>query len=100
MTTINISELIPGKPKKIDVDGQPVCVARIGDEVFAIADTCSHSDASLSDGEIIEYRIECWLHGAEFDLRTGAALTPPAVSPVDTFTVNKSGDQITVQRTK
>jgi len=100
MTTLNISDLTPGKPKKIEVEGQPVCVARIGDEVFAIADTCSHSDASLSDGEIIEYRIECWLHGVEFDLRTGAALTPPAVSPVDTFTVNKSGDQITVQKTK
>ena len=62
-----------------------VCVARIGDEVFAIADRCTHSEASLSEGEISNYKIECWLHGAEFDLRTGEALTPPAVEKLETF---------------
>jgi 3-phenylpropionate/trans-cinnamate dioxygenase ferredoxin subunit len=78
MTELNLDSLIEGKPVAVDVNGTAVCVARVGDEVFAVADTCTHSDASLSEGEISGFKIECWLHGAEFDLRSGAALTPPA----------------------
>lgn len=100
MTTLKLSELTPGKARKIEVEGQPVCLARVGDEVFAIGDTCSHSDASLSEGDITDFRIECWLHGAEFDLRTGEAVTLPAVTPVQRYTVVKDGDQITIEATK
>lgn len=97
MTTLKLSELTSGKARKIEINGQPVCVARVGDEVFAIGDTCSHSDASLSEGDITEYRIECWLHGAEFDLRSGEAVTLPAVTPVQRYTVVQDGDQITIE---
>lgn len=100
MTTLKLSELTPGKARKIEVEGQPVCLARVGDEVFAIGDTCSHSDASLSEGDITDFRIECWLHGAEFDLRTGEAVTLPAVTPVPRYTVVTDGDQITIEATK
>jgi 3-phenylpropionate/trans-cinnamate dioxygenase ferredoxin component len=74
-----------------------LCVTRIGDEVFAIGDVCSHSEASLSEGDVTDYKIECWLHGAEFDLRTGEALTPPAVAPVKTYLVTVDGDSVTVE---
>ena len=77
---LDFSVLVEGKPIAIDVDGVAVCVAKVGDEVFAVADTCTHSEASLSEGEITGTKIECWLHGAEFDLRTGEALTPPATA--------------------
>lgn len=100
MTTLKLSELTSGKARKIQVEGQPVCLARVGDEVFAIGDTCSHSDASLSEGDITDFRIECWLHGAEFDLRTGEAVTLPAVTPVPRYTVVTDGDQITIEATK
>ncbi|MEY3163838.1 MAG: hypothetical protein RI887_662, partial [Actinomycetota bacterium] len=73
-----------------------VCVARIGDEVFAVEDTCTHSEASLSEGEITGTKIECWLHGAEFDLRTGQALTPPATAALKTFKVEVNGNQVVV----
>ena len=96
MTTIDFSELVENKPKRIDVDGTPVCVARIGEEVFAIGDTCSHSDASLAEGDISGYKIECWLHGAEFDLRSGQALTPPASAPVPTYSVERDGNTVTI----
>jgi len=98
MISLKLNDLTPGKPKKIDIDGTPVCVARIGDEVFAIGDTCSHSDASLAEGEINDFRIECWLHGAEFDLRTGEALTPPAIAPVSRYSVSQNGDDITIEK--
>ncbi len=96
MTEISFDSLIDGKPVAIDVDGTSVCVARVGDEVFAIADTCSHSDASLSEGEITGNKIECWLHGAEFDLRTGEALTPPATSGLKVFNVERNGNQVKI----
>jgi 3-phenylpropionate/trans-cinnamate dioxygenase ferredoxin subunit len=57
---------------------------------------CTHSEASLSEGDISNYKIECWLHGAEFDLRTGEALTPPAVEKLETFEVRRDGDTVTI----
>ena len=96
MAEIAFDSLVSGKPVAIEVDGVAVCVARIGDEVFAVEDTCTHSEASLSEGEITGTKIECWLHGAEFDLRTGEALTPPASAALKTFKVEVNGNQVVV----
>ena len=96
MSELSFDSLVERKPVKIDLNGTPVCVTRIGDDVFAIADTCSHSDASLAEGDVSDFKIECWLHGAEFDLRTGAALTPPAVAPVQTFSVKDNGETVEI----
>ncbi len=97
MADLLYSELQQGKPVKVEKDGKTICVARVGDEVFAVDDTCSHSDASLSEGDVTDFKIECWLHGAEFDLRTGEALTPPAVAPLHTYGVHVDGDSVTVE---
>jgi 3-phenylpropionate/trans-cinnamate dioxygenase ferredoxin component len=93
---ITFSQLQDGKPLKVSLGAKDVCVARIGEEVFAVADMCTHSEASLSEGDISDYKIECWLHGAEFDLRTGEALTPPAVEKLETFEVRRDGDTVTI----
>jgi len=95
---ITFSTLVDGKPQKISLGEKYVCVARIGEEVFAVADTCTHSDASLSEGDVSNYKIECWLHGAEFDLRTGEAITPPAVQALETFEVRRDGDTVTISQ--
>jgi 3-phenylpropionate/trans-cinnamate dioxygenase ferredoxin subunit len=97
MSDLSFATLTPGKPVRIEKNGESICVARVGDQVFAIGDTCSHSDASLAEGDITEFKIECWLHGAEFDLRTGEALTPPAVAPVKSYSVSIDGDSVTVE---
>jgi 3-phenylpropionate/trans-cinnamate dioxygenase ferredoxin subunit len=97
MADLLLSQLQQGKPVKVEKDGKTICVARVGDKVFAIDDTCSHSDASLSEGDVTDFKIECWLHGAEFDLRTGEALTPPAVAPLHTYGVHVDGDSVTVE---
>jgi 3-phenylpropionate/trans-cinnamate dioxygenase ferredoxin subunit len=98
MSSANIafSQLQDGKPLKVSLGAKDVCVARIGEEVFAVADMCTHSEASLSEGDISNYKIECWLHGAEFDLRTGEALTPPAVEKLETFEIRRDGDTVTI----
>ncbi len=98
MSDLSLASLVEGKPLRIEKDGEAICVARIGEEVFAIGDTCSHSDASLAEGDITDYKIECWLHGAEFDLRSGEALTPPAVMPVKKYSVRVDGDSVTIEK--
>jgi 3-phenylpropionate/trans-cinnamate dioxygenase ferredoxin subunit len=97
MSDLKLSNLLEGKPVLIEKDGKSICVTRIGSEVFAIDDTFRHSDASLSEGDVTGFKIECWLHGAEFDLRTGVALTLPAVAPVDVYAVVVDGDSVTVE---
>jgi 3-phenylpropionate/trans-cinnamate dioxygenase ferredoxin subunit len=100
MSELSFDSLVERKPVKIDLNGTPVCVTRIGDDVFAIADTCSHSEASLSEGDVTDYKIECWLHGAEFDLRSGEVVTPPASIPVEVFDVIREGDTIKIASRK
>lgn len=97
MSDLTLDQLAQGKPMRIEKEGKSICVAKIGGEVFAIDDTCSHSDASLSEGDITDFKIECWLHGAEFDLRTGQALTLPAVQALETYAVKIDGNSVTVE---
>jgi 3-phenylpropionate/trans-cinnamate dioxygenase ferredoxin subunit len=96
MADLAFDSLVEGKPVSVEVEGLQVCVVRVEEEVFAVADTCTHSEASLSEGEVTGGKIECWLHGAEFDLRTGQALTPPATEALKTFNVKRTGNQITI----
>lgn len=97
MADLVLDQLIEGKPVLIEKDGKSICVARVGSEIFAVADTCTHSDASLSEGDLSGFKIECWLHGAEFDLRTGEALTLPANIPLETYAVKIDGNSVTVE---
>jgi 3-phenylpropionate/trans-cinnamate dioxygenase ferredoxin subunit len=82
---------------RVELAGTPVCVARSGGEVFAILDVCSHADVALSEGDVEDGKIECWLHGSLFDLRTGVPSGLPATRPVPTFPVTVEGDDVLVQ---
>jgi 3-phenylpropionate/trans-cinnamate dioxygenase ferredoxin subunit len=70
----------------------------VGEEVFAVSNICTHSYAELSDGEVNGFTIECWLHGAEFDLRTGAVITLPATEALETFKVDRSENTLTISK--
>jgi len=77
----------------VDVDGVAVAVFRSERDVFALADRCSHAEASLCEGEVFDGEVECPLHGATFDIFTGKALTLPATKPVATYrTEVRDGD--------
>jgi 3-phenylpropionate/trans-cinnamate dioxygenase ferredoxin subunit len=97
MSDFTLDQLESGKPVKLEKAGKSICVTRVGDEVFAIDDTCSHSEASLSEGEVSGFKIECWLHGAEFDLRTGEAITLPANIALATYPVRIDANSVTVE---
>lgn len=76
----------------VTVGAFEVAVARDGDEVFAIQDQCSHAAVALSEGEVEDCTVECWLHGSRFDLRTGKPTGLPATEPVATFPVDVRDD--------
>jgi len=77
----------------VEIDDTPVALVRTGDGVFAVNDICSHAEVSLSEGEVFDGTIECWLHGSCFDLRTGKPTNPPATQPIATYKVRvEDGD--------
>jgi len=84
-----LEQIKDGAAAKVEVEGRTVALVRLGDSVYAIGDTCSHEEVSLSEGfvDADECTIECWRHGASFDLVSGAPTSLPAVKPVPTYEV-------------
>ena len=82
---------------RVQLDGKPICIARSQGEVFALSDICSHADVALSEGDVEDGTIECWLHGSRFDLRSGKPTGLPATKPVATYAVTVEGDDVLVQ---
>jgi len=80
----------------VEVEDTPVAIVRVGEDVFALRDVCSHAEVALSEGEVYDNTIECWLHGSCFDLRTGKPTNPPATQPVPTYRVKIEGDDVYV----
>ena len=83
----------------VTVGAYDVAVARHGHEFFAVQDLCSHAAVALSEGEVEDCTVECWLHGSRFDLRTGKPTGLPATEPVATFPVEIRGDDVYVDIT-
>ncbi len=91
------ADLPCGQVLRVDVDGLPVCLVHAEDGgYFAIGDTCSHEEASLSDGWTYGHQIECPLHNSVFDLETGSALSLPATDPVPVYPVAVHGHDLLV----
>ena len=80
----------------VEIQDTPVAIVRASGEIFALRDVCSHAEVPLSEGEIVDGEIECWLHGSCFDLRTGQPTGPPATRPVPTYPVKIDGDDVYV----
>ena len=92
----DVESLGSGDVAMIDLDGREIAYARVGDEWFAIDDTCSHAKVSLSGGIVEEddCTIECPKHGALFSLRSGDALTFPAIKPVASHATEIRGTEV------
>ena len=91
-----LSELRADGALAVEVDGEDVAVVRSGDAFYAIADLCSHAAIPLSEGDVEDGEIECYLHGSRFDLRTGKPLGLPATEPVAVYPVQVDGDDLLV----
>jgi 3-phenylpropionate/trans-cinnamate dioxygenase ferredoxin component len=77
-----------------------IVIARDGAEFFALQNLCSHAEVALSEGEVADCQIECWLHGSRFDLRTGKPTGLPATEPVSAFPVEVRDDGVYVDATE
>ncbi len=78
---------------------QRIAIYRLGDQIYATSDICSHEYAELSEGflDVDDCTIECPLHGSRFDIRSGAVLSLPAFEPIATFPVRVEGEDILVE---
>ena len=82
-------ELGVNEAVKVEIDGVPIVVVRdAAGDVFAIGDTCTHGDISLSEGFVEGDTVECWAHGSKFSLKTGKPLNLPAYEPVPVYKVD------------
>ena len=93
-----LADLPEGKPLRVEIGDRAVSVVRIGDDVYAIGDRCSHQDVSLSEGDVDcdERTLECWKHGSAFSLETGEPTSLPATKPVPVYEVRVVDGQIEV----
>lgn len=92
-----LTELPDGRGVRVDIGEHRIAVFRIGDEVYAIGDRCSHAEASLAEGELFDTEVECPRHGSEFDLKTGAPDTLPATRPVPVYSVHVRGGDVLIE---
>jgi 3-phenylpropionate/trans-cinnamate dioxygenase ferredoxin subunit len=93
----NVSDFEDGVSKVVGVGEDEVVVCRVEGELRAVENRCSHDDGPLGEGEVSGHEVTCPRHGARFDLRSGAALSMPAVTPIATFEVRQDGDAVYVK---
>ncbi len=94
--TIPFSQLDDEEPTQIRIDDKLIALCKLGDQAFAVDDVCTHEFAWLSDGIIENDCIECPLHQALFDIRTGKVLSPPALIDLAVYSVKIENGMIWV----
>ena len=89
-----VGEVAPGSMKRVEVGGRAVALINLGGQFYAIDDTCSHEEASLSKGTLSGEVVVCPKHGARFNVKTGRVLALPAVRSVAVYPVRVDGDEV------
>ena len=87
-------DLPPGSARDIEAGGRKIALFNFEGTIYAIDDECTHDRASLSEGTVSDGCVTCPWHGAQFDLESGAALTPPAVEGVRSYPVVITGNDV------
>jgi 3-phenylpropionate/trans-cinnamate dioxygenase ferredoxin subunit len=96
VTVASVNDLPPGEMRAVKCGRRIVGIANVDGEVLAFDDTCTHEEASLTEGELFGETVECPLHGAAFNIRTGAVESFPAIIPLPVYEVRLVGDEIQV----
>ena len=96
MRAVALSDLPDEGAIHLELSGVPICLARSDGATHALLDECSHGQVALSDGEIADGVVDCWLHGSSFDLVTGVPTGPPAIVPVPVYRVRIVADVVEV----
>jgi 3-phenylpropionate/trans-cinnamate dioxygenase ferredoxin subunit len=91
-----LADVAPESALAVEVDGEEVAIVNSGGRYYAIADECSHAAIPLSEGDVGDGEIECYLHGSLFDLASGKPLGLPATEPVAVYRCHVRGDDVLV----
>lgn len=91
-----VTDIPAGRPETFEIEDRHIAVYRLDDGYHAIEDICTHDGGPLAEGEIEGDVVICPRHGARFSIRTGAALSFPAVTPVERYPVRVEGDDLLV----
>lgn len=90
--------LVPGEIRRVELDGHPpIAVYNLDGTYFATADTCTHGEASLAEGDVDGDEIICPFHLGAFNIRTGEATIAPCVSALETYPVRVDGDNVLIE---
>ena len=91
-------DLSPGEMKWVVVDGERRVLANVEGVYYALSDVCGHRNAPLSRGRLEGYVIECPLHYAQFDVRTGELVNGPVSTAIPIYKVQVEGDTVYIKR--
>ena len=94
---VEADEPEPGHMRAVDVDGHEILLCNVDGEIYALRNACSHATTRLEDGQLRGHRLECPLHGAIFDIRSGAPLTPPARKPLEVYPVERVQGRVVIR---
>ena len=99
VTVCRFDDIAPGTARRFEMGKHKIALVRCADDVYAIGDTCTHADVSLSEGEVLcdDREIECWKHGSTFSLRTGEPQSLPATRPVPVYHVDIVDGDVVVE---
>ena len=95
VTTVN--EVPPGQAKLVEAGDKQIALFNVGGTFYAIDNVCTHTGGPLAEGMIDGDKVECPWHGAQFDVKSGSALTPPASEGVATYPVRVSGSDVEIE---
>lgn len=92
----SVSDVEPESALAVEAGDEDIAIVNSGGRFYAVIDECSHASVPLSEGDVENGEIECYLHGSRFDLSTGEPLQLPATEPVDIYPVKIEDDDIYV----
>ncbi len=93
-----VGDIPPGAMKCVALDGQRVLVANVDGRFFAVSDICGHRNAPLSRGRLAGHVVECPLHFAQFDVRSGKLIDGPISADLPTYEVRVDDESILLKR--
>ena len=93
----SLGDVAPGRATLVELDGARVVLARVGDQVYALADTCAHRGGPLSEGRLSGTRLACPWHGWIYDVRTGQCAFPGRGEAVTSYGVRVDGEDVWVE---
>lgn len=93
-----VSEVPEGELKKVNVNGEPVALFKIGGQIFATTNICTHEQCELDENHMMHGDVvECTCHGSQFNVKTGANVLPPAAEPLKIYKVSVEGDDVFIE---